>query len=151
MNAFKYRKDTTMTAQPQTNKDIVRRYREAHNSNQLDLLDDIIAEDLISHNMVPGVPAGREGGKMVHQGVIASCPDLQTTTEDLIADGDKVVERWSMAMTHTGEPFLGAPASGRHVEVNGTSIYRIADGKIVEHWANMDFLGVLQQLGLVPA
>jgi hypothetical protein len=53
-------------------------------------------------------------------------------------------------MTHTGEPFLGAPASGRHVEVTGTSIYRISNGKILEHWANMDFLGVLQQLGLAP-
>jgi steroid delta-isomerase-like uncharacterized protein len=140
-----------MTTQLETNKNIVRRYRDAHNSNQLDLLDDIVAEDLISHNLVPGVPKGREGGKMVHMGALAGCPDLQTTTEDLFAEGDKVVERWTMTMTHTGEPFLGAPASGRHVEVTGTSIYRIADGKIVEHWANMDFLGVLQQLGLAPA
>lgn len=88
---------------------------------------------------------------MVHQGVIASCPDLQTSTEDLFAEGDKVVERWSMDMTLTEEPFLGAPANGRHVQVTGTSIYRIADGKIVEHWANMDFLGVVQQLGLAPS
>ena len=84
-------------------------------------------------------------------GVIASCPDLQTTTEDLFAEGDKVVERWSMSTTHTGEPFLGAPASGRRAQVTGIRIYRIADGKIVEHWANMDFLDVLQQFGLAPA
>jgi steroid delta-isomerase-like uncharacterized protein len=140
-----------MTTQLETNKDIVQRYRQAHNTNHLDLLDAIVAEDLISHNMLPGVPKGREGGKMVHQTVIASCPDLQTTTEDLFAQNDKVVERWSMIMTHTGQPFLGAPASGNRVQVTGTSIYRIKDGKIVEHWADMDFLGVLQQLGLAPA
>ena len=140
-----------MTAPLETNKDIVRRYREAHNSNQLNLLDEIVAADLIAHNLLPNVPRGLEGGKMVHMGVIASCPDLQTTTEDLFAEGDKVVERWSMSMTHTGEPFLGAPASGRRAQVSGTSIYRIAQGKIVEHWANMDFLGVLQQLGLAPS
>jgi predicted ester cyclase len=140
-----------MTSQVEQNKDIVRRYREAHNTNRLDLLDDIVAADLIAHNLLPNVPPGLEGGKMVHRGVIASCPDLQTTTEDLFAEGDKVVERWSMSMTHTGEPFLGAPASGRRAQVTGTSIYRIGDGKIVEHWANMDFLGVLQQLGLAPA
>lgn len=135
----------------ETNKDTVRRYREAHNSNQLNLLDAIVAEELISHNMLAGVPAGREGGKLVHQSVIASCPDLHTTTEDMFAQDDKVVERWSMTMTHTGQPFLGAPAAGRRVHVTGTSIYRIKDGKIVEHWANMDFLGVVQQLGLAPA
>lgn len=140
-----------MTAQLETNKDIVRRYRDAHNINQLDLLDDIVAADLIAHAQVPNVPPGLEGGKMVHMGVIASCPDLQTRTEDLFAEGDKVVERWSMSMTHTGAPLFGAPATGRRVQVTGTSIYRIADGKIVEHWANMDFIGVLQQLGLAPA
>lgn len=140
-----------MTTQLETNKNIVRRYREAHNSNQLSLLDDIVASDLISHNLVPNVPKGLEGGKMVHMGVIASCPDLQTKTEDLFAEGDKVVERWSMTMTHTGEPLFGATASGQRVQVTGTSIYRIANDQIVEHWANMDFLGVLQQLGLAPA
>lgn len=140
-----------MTTQLEINKDIVRRYREAHNSNQLDLLDDIVAADLVAHTLLPNVPRGLAGGKMVHMGVIASCPDLQTTTEDLFAEGNKVVERWSMSMTHTGESFLGAPASGKRAQVTGTSIYRIADGKIVEHWANMDFLGVLQQFGLAPA
>ncbi len=140
-----------MTDQTETNKSIVRRYREAHNTNQLNLLDDIVAADLIAHNLLPGVPKGREGGKMAHMGALASFPDNHVVTDDIIAEGDKVVERWTMSMTHTGEPFLGIPASGKKVTVTGTSIYRIVQGKIVEHWANMDFLGVLQQLGVVPA
>lgn len=140
-----------MSTQSDQNKDIVRRYRDAHNNNQLDLLDAIVAADLISHNMLPGVPQGLESGKMIHRGTIASFPDNHVTTEDLIAEGDRVVERWTMTMTHTGEPFFGVPASGKKVTTTGTSIYRIANGKIVEHWANMDFLGVMQQMGMVPA
>jgi predicted ester cyclase len=87
----------------------------------------------------------------IHQMARASFPDMMVTTEDLIAEGDKVVERWTLTQTHTGEPFMGASASGKRVQVTGISIYRIADGKIVEHWANMDLLGMLQQLGLASA
>jgi steroid delta-isomerase-like uncharacterized protein len=132
------------------NKAIVRRYREAHNANVLDELDAIVAADLTSHNLLPGLPPGRESGKQVHQGAAASFPDLVTTTDDLIAEGDRVVERWTSRGTHTGAPFFGAPASGKAFTIPGISIYRIADGRIVEHWGQFDQLGALQQLGLAP-
>ena len=132
------------------NKAIVRRYREAHNTNKLDQLDQIVEASLITHNLLPGLPPGLEGGKMAHMGGVASFPDLQVKTEDLIAEGDKVVERWTQSGTYTGASFMGAPVSGRQFSVTGTSIYRIMNGKIVEHWGEMDFLGVLQQLGLAP-
>lgn len=134
----------------QENKAIVRRYREAHNTHRLDQLDDIVAPDLAAHTLMPGLPPGREGGKMAHRAGAAAFPDLHVQTEDLIAEGDRVVERWTQTATHSGAPFSGAPASGRKYSITGISLYRIADGKIVEHWANMDFLGVLQQLGLAP-
>jgi len=133
------------------NKEIVRRYREAHNTNQLNQLDEIVTADLIAHNLLPGLPPGREGGKMAHMGGVASFPDLQTKTEDLIAEGDKVVERWSLSGTYSGAPFFGAPVNGKRFLVTGTSIYRIVNGQIVEHWGEMDFLGLMQQLGLAPA
>ena len=134
------------------NKEIVRRYREAHNMNQMDQLDDIVAADLITHNLLPGFPPGLEGGKMVHLWALASFPDYQVITEDdLAAEEDKVVERWRASGTHTGPPFFGAPASGKPFSATGISIYRIAHGKIVEHWAEADFLGVLQQLGAIPS
>ena len=133
------------------NKAIVRRYREAHNTNQLDQLDEIVDANLISHNLLPGLPPGLEGGKMAHMGGVASFPDLQVRTEDLIAEGDKVVERWTQTGTYTGASFMGAPVNGKRFSMSGTSIYRIANGKIVEHWGEMDFLGLLQQLGLAPA
>ena len=133
------------------NKAIVRRYREAHNSNRLDQLDEIVDVNLISHNLLPGLPPGLEGGKMAHMGGVASFPDLQVRTEDLIAEGDKVVERWTQTGTYTGASFMGAPVNGKRFSVSGTSIYRIANGKIVEHWSEMNFFGVLVQLGVIPA
>jgi steroid delta-isomerase-like uncharacterized protein len=133
------------------NKDIVRRYREIHNTNQLDQLDEIVAADLITHNLFPGLPTGLAGGKAAHQFLMAIFPDNKTVTEDLIAEGDKVVERWTNTGTHTGEPFMGVPASGKKFSCGGISIYRIANGKIVEHWGEFDSMTISQQLGLMPS
>jgi predicted ester cyclase len=131
------------------NKALVRRYREIHNTNNLAALDDIVAADILSHTSLPGLPSGLEGGKMAHQMFVVAFPDGVTTTEDLIAEGDKVVERFSFRGTNTGS-FLGAPPTGKHLTTSGISIFRIAGGKIVEHWGENDALGALQQLGLVP-
>src|ERR1700736_2519532 len=114
------RKETHMSTEQ--NKAIVRRYREAHNTNQLDQIDEIVAANLISHNLLPGLPPGLEGGKMAHMGGLASFPDLQVETEDLVAEGDKVVERWTQRGTFTGAPFMGAPVNGKRFSVTGTSI-----------------------------
>ena len=133
----------------ETNKEIVRRYRAIHNSNNLDGLDAIVASDLISHNSLPGLPAGLEGGKMAHHAFLESFPDAQTKTEDLIAEGDKVAERYLFTGTNAG-PFMGAPATGRKVQIESMSIYRIANGKIVEHWGENDTMGLMTQLGEAP-
>jgi steroid delta-isomerase-like uncharacterized protein len=131
------------------NKDIVRRYREIHNTNRLDQLDQIMAPDLISHSMFPGLPAGIAGAKASHQFFLSMFPDNKNVTDDLIAEGDKVVERWTNTGTHTGAPFMGVPASGKKYSVTGISIYRIVNGKIVEHWGEFNSVTVFQQLGLM--
>jgi predicted ester cyclase len=131
------------------NKALVRRYREIHNSNNLAALDEIVDEKIISHNGVPGTPPGLEGGKMVHMMFLSAFPDSKVTTEDLVAEGDKVVERFTFRGTNTGS-FMGAPPTGKQVTATGMSIFRIANGKIVEHWGENDALGTMQQLGLVP-
>jgi predicted ester cyclase len=140
---------TSQQTQEEANKAIVRRYRAAHNANDMAALDEIIAPDLIAHNMLPGLPPGLEGGKMAHQGFLAAFPDGQTSTEDLIAEGDRVVERTSFRGTNTGS-FLGAPPTGKPVAASSISIYRITHGKIVEHWGENDVIGVMTQLGLMP-
>jgi predicted ester cyclase len=131
------------------NKAIVRRYREIHNSNNLAALDQIVDANIISHNGVPGLPAGLEGGKMAHMMFASAFPDSKVTTEDLVAEGDKVVERFTFRGTNTGS-FMGAPPTGKHVTASGMSVFRIANGKIVEHWGENDALGTMQQLGMIP-
>ena len=131
------------------NKAIVRRYQEAHNKNDLAALNEIVAADLISHNKIPGTPAGLEGGKAVHQILAAAFPDLHTDTEDLVAEGDKVTMRFKVSGTDKGG-FMGETPTGKSYKVAGISIFRIANNKIVEHWGVFDQLGVLQQLGKIP-
>ena len=133
------------------NKAIVRRYQEAYNSNNLDALNGVVAPDFVSHSLAPGLPEGLQGGNLMHQMTMAAMADYRVSIDDLIAEGDRVVARFTMTGTHTGAEFLGLPASGRKINVSGISIFRLADGKIVEHWANEDALGLLQQLGAMPA
>jgi len=134
----------------EANKDLIRRYRKIYANDQLDQLGDVLAESFVPHNLMPGLPPALETYKQIHRMAKASFPDQTVTTEDLLAEGDKVVERWSMTMTHTGAPFMGLPTSGKSVRTTGINIYRIENGKIVEMWADMDFFGVMVQLGAIP-
>ena len=124
----------------EANKVLVRRYREAHNTNNLALLDEIVAADIKSHNGMPGLPSGLEGGKMVHRTFLAAFPNGLITSEGLIAEGDQVVERFSFRGTNTGS-LMDAPATGTRVTFMGVSVFRIANGKIVEHWVAHDAFG----------
>jgi steroid delta-isomerase-like uncharacterized protein len=131
------------------NKAVIRRYREAHNANNLDALDAIVAKDVISHNPLPGLPPGLEGGKMAHNAFRASFPDIQTKTEHLVAEGDKAIEWYTASGTHTGD-FMGMPPTGKKFEIASVVVYRLADGKIVETWGLNDGQTLMQQLGMLP-
>lgn len=137
------------SASTEAHKALIRRYREANNQNNLDALDTIVAQDIISHSSLPGLPDGLEGGKHAHAAFMESFPDTQTTTDQLIAEGDRVVERFTARGTHTGA-FMGMPATGKSFTVTGMSIFRIANGKIVEHWGENDGVGLMMQLGMIP-
>jgi steroid delta-isomerase-like uncharacterized protein len=112
------------------------------------VFNEMIAEDYIQHN--PQVEQGREGVKQFFTYFFSAFPDLQLTVEDILAEGDRVVTRWTMRGSHHGE-FFGIPATGRQVTVTGMDIWRIADGKAAEHWDSIDNLGMLQQLGVIPS
>ncbi len=134
----------------EANKNIVRRYRDIHNRDALDELDAIVAQDLVSHSLLPGLPPGLAGGKVAHQALASSFADTQTTTQDLVAEGDKVVERYTATGTHTG-PFMGMPATGKPFSIESIVIYRLADGKIVEMWGLNDAMALMAQLGMMQA
>jgi steroid delta-isomerase-like uncharacterized protein len=129
------------------NKQLVRRYQEIYNSNDLDALDEVIAFDVFMPKIMPNMPSGLEGAKQVHQTTLLGMPDFHTEIQDLFAEGDKVVARVLMTGTHTGN-FYGIPATGKRVEFTGMYIARIENGKIVEHWGEEDSYGLLLQLGL---
>jgi steroid delta-isomerase-like uncharacterized protein len=134
---------------PEENKAIIRRYREAHNMNNLNELDAIVANDVISHNALPGLPPGLEGGKMAHQAFLASFPDIQAKTEHMVAEGDKVIEWYTARGTHTGA-FMGISPTGKKFEIPSVVVYRLANGKIAETWGLNDGQGLMQQLGVLP-
>ena len=77
-------------------------------------------------------------------------PDAQIAVHGSLAERDLVASRWTITGTHRGE-FQGAPPTGRQVTMSGIDISRVVDGKVAEHWAQFDFLGVLQQIGAIPA
>jgi steroid delta-isomerase-like uncharacterized protein len=130
-----------------TNKAIVRRYIEqVFNENQPDLIPEFLAEEFDSH---ADLPPGPEGVKLFLAASVAAFPDQQITIEDVIAEEDKVVVRATFKATHLGDLY-GIPPTGRSVTMPWISIYRLANGKIVEHWYEDDKMGLMQQLGAVP-
>ena len=131
----------------ETNKDIIRRYQDAYNRNDLDVLDEVLDPNWTTNGWPEVMSQSIEGAKEVYQVLLASWPDLHYETLDLIAEGDKVVQHWKMRGTFKGEIF-GLPPTGEMTEADGLSVFRIAGGKIVEHWAFADDLGFWAQLGV---
>jgi steroid delta-isomerase-like uncharacterized protein len=133
------------------NKTIVRRFfEELWNAKQLDRIDELVARDYIDGNPLPGQAPGLEAAKQKWAMYFAGIPDLSAKLEDLVAEGDKVVVRFTAEGTHEGT-LLGVPPTGKRLRISGISIYRLAEGKVVEHWEEGDRLGLLQQLGVIPA
>ena len=135
----------------EANKEVLRTYVETiFNQKQVDRADELVAPDFIDHAALPGQVPGLEGAKQKWAMYLAGLPDLRVTIEELVAEGDKVGVRRSYAGTHRGE-LLGIPATGKQVRIGGISIFRLAGGKIAEHWEQLDRLALMQQLGVIPA
>jgi steroid delta-isomerase-like uncharacterized protein len=134
----------------ESNKEVARRfYEEVFNKHDVDMLDELVAPDYNEHDPLPGQRAGLDGVRdrvaMIIDGL-----DPHFTLEDVIAEGDKVVVRWTNSGTNIGE-FLGIPATHRSFSIAGIDIYRLSGGKLAEHWHVVDMLAQLQQLGLLPS
>jgi len=132
------------------NKAIVRRLiEEGFNQRNLAIFDELYAPDFVYY-LGSTTIQGLEPYKQFTSMSFTAFPDVHFTIEDQVAEADKVVTRWTWRGTHQG-PFQGIPPTSKHVMVTGVGINRIAKGKVVENWTNMDILGLLQQLGVVPA
>jgi predicted ester cyclase len=134
------------------NKELIRRMEDAWARSDMAAIDGFFAENFDnSATAMPGLQPGIEGAKMAHRGAMQSFPDRKTVIEDVIAEGDKVMLRGRFTGTNQGGvPFMNAPANGNPIDVAYVSIYRIENGKIVEHWGLNDAAALMQQLSATP-
>ena len=133
-------------------KATMRRYfLDAFEQGNIDLLDELLAPDYVNHTpATPDLPTGPEGVKGVVTMFRSAMPDLRVLIEDMIAEGDKVATRYTLEGTHEGELF-GVPPTGQRLSIESITVERVSDGKIREHWRVTDELGMMQQLGAMPA
>ena len=134
----------------ENNKAVVRRFNESFNAGDLDGAVAVFAPNALIHNSGAPDPLNVEGFKQFGGIFRTAFPDGKLTIEDLIVEGEKVVSRVTYRGTHTGD-MLGIPPTRKPVMVSAILIDQFADGKIVESWRLFDQMGMMQQLGLVPA
>jgi predicted ester cyclase len=134
----------------EANKSLVRRFYEEIDKGNLDALDEMVDVDYLDHNPppFPGLSPGREGLKQSFNIFLKATPGHHQI-EDQIAEGDKVVTRLTSFGKHEGD-LPGAPRTGNDLRMTSITIHRIANGKLVEKWAEKDILGFLQQIGVIP-
>lgn len=148
MNTILKEKRTSITEQ---NKELLRRaVEEIWNKGNFEKLNELVSEDFVIHFPRPGEEIrGPENVKEFYTELRDAFPDLTFTIIDLLAEEEKVVTHWSATGTHKGE-FRGIPATGKKVTFTAMDIDKISNGKFVECWTNVDELGLMQQLGVVP-
>ena len=131
------------------NKAIALRASGIVNQKNPDLIEECYPPDFVWHGPDQDI-RGYEQAKQMSSTFLAAFPDAQITDEDVIAEGEKVVRRYTTHATHQGETEMFGPPTGRQIELKGITIHRIEGGKIVEEWESFDNLSMMKQLGLAP-
>jgi predicted ester cyclase len=135
----------------EANKQICRDYFSAFLARDTRWMERHIAPDFVRHD--PGLPfevRGPQGVAALHDALLPAFPDMQLPLEDFVAEGEKVLVRLRVKATHSG-PFGELPASGRKIDIGVLDLFQIRDGVLVEHWALLDNLGMMKQLGALPS
>jgi len=135
----------------EANKVVARRLAdEVFSQGNMRTFDEIFADTYVNHTMpVPGIPGTKAGFKQVVLATRAAFPDVRVDVKDVVAENDFAVFRDVVHATSHGE-FMGVPPNGKRLEWTEIHFLRISDGRIVEHWANFDQVGILRQLGVIP-
>jgi steroid delta-isomerase-like uncharacterized protein len=141
-------------AQATSNKATMRRFQDAANTHDAELIsktiDEVVEPDVLIRTPLPIQATGAELLKEVFARLHRAFPDLHVTIEDLIAEGDKVVSRNTVTGTHQGE-YMGIPSTGKSVTYNEIFIVRFVNGRFAETWGVVDVLSQMKQLGVIPA
>jgi steroid delta-isomerase-like uncharacterized protein len=133
------------------NKALVRRMvEEVQSGHNLGLVNELFDADFVDHSVPPGLPPDREGVKMQFAMFFQAFPDLRVVIHEQVAEADRVVTRKTFHGTHQGH-LMGIPPSGRPVSFDVIDILRVSDGRITDHWNLVDQLGLMRQIGALPA
>ncbi len=138
------------TTSEEQNEALIRQVLELINDRNLDAAFEFYAPDYIYHGPGGQELRGRDAIRGLWAVFLTGFPDLHSTVDDVISEGDKLVLRWTVQGTHTGE-FLGIPASNKQMTLPITEIFRIADGQLVEAWDQYDNLHLMEQIDAIPA
>ena len=128
----------------------VERVEALFNRQEVERIPEFVTDDYVNHEAWEGEDPGHEGFMLRMRRLYEAFPDLHMQVEDVIAEGDLVAYRATFTGTHRGE-LLGMPPTGRSFRVQHMHFLRLRHGRACEHWAVRDDLGMLQQLGIVPA
>ena len=133
------------------NKKVIQKFFERVDTGDIGAIDDFVSPKYQDHNPAPfpGVTPDFDGGKVAFKYAMNAFSDFRHEIKDQIIQGDLVVTRVIGFGKHTGE-FMGVPPTGKDIQMEGIVIHRVKDGKMVEHWAQVDGLGMLVQLGVLP-
>jgi predicted ester cyclase len=134
----------------EVNKAVVRRMNfEFIQARKPEVASEILADTFINHTPVPGLPEGKKGVFTFFGIMWNAFPDMTVEILDQVAEGDMVTTRKAFHGTHQGD-FMGIPATNKRVQINVIDIIRLEDSRFVEHWAIMDQMALMQQLGAIP-
>jgi steroid delta-isomerase-like uncharacterized protein len=132
-------------------KEIAQRwFAEVMNQGNEDVIEEICAPNFVDHDPLPGTGADREGLHDFVKQIRSAFPDLETSVDDMLVEGDEIAVRSTFRGTHEGD-FMGIPATGKKVAVANYDFVRMENDQAVEHWGTIDSAALMEQLGAVPA
>jgi steroid delta-isomerase-like uncharacterized protein len=132
------------------NEAAMRHFLEQINAGDVNAAAELLADNFVEHEVVPGLEPNKEGTRQFFGMMITAFPDLRLDAQDILTSGDKVVARLRVTGTNKGE-FMGMPATGKSINVQAIDIVRFGnDGLAAEHWGVMDMMSIMQQLGAIP-
>ena len=130
------------------NKALVRRFLDEQARGNLGVIDELLSPDFVDRGLLPGQGPTREDFKRTMTEILEAFSILSFTIEDQIAEGDRVVTRWTARASHLGE-LNGIPPTGKQVSISGIDVDRFENGRVVECWTLQDDLGMMRQLGVI--
>ena len=132
------------------NIEIITRFEHAFRAAEHATIDELCDPSLVDHNPAPGHEPTLAGFKQKVAFFLAIFPDLAEDLQDIIASGDTVATRWALTGSQQQE-FMGIPASGQTIRIEGMNFYRLKDGRVTDIWSQFDGVAMMQQLGAIPA